>query len=106
MLTYTRRHIPRLDFANGDELEALAGNILTGLSICRTANGETPPYLLNIMQAPRGYEDRHHLRIELVPLHKPDGTLKRPGAMEMGLGVYINPVTPQEAAERLRLMLT
>lgn len=60
-----------------------------------------PPYLINVMQAPKG-DASHHLRIELVPLHKDVRTLKRPGAMELGLGVYVNPLLPETAAGMLR----
>ncbi|MEU5552845.1 hypothetical protein ABZ738_24010 [Micromonospora sp. NPDC047793] len=103
MVLYPRRHLGRLADATATELLELAEQIQTGLALCRDSTGRNHPYLLNIMQAPRRNDGhQHHLRVEIVPLHKPDGNLKRPGAMEIGLGVYLNPVEPRNAAALLR----
>lgn len=102
MVLYPRRHFGRLTETTATEMQEIAGQIQAGLTLCRRDSGNSYPYLLNIMQAPRKSAHRHHLRVEIVPLHKPDGHLKRPGAMEIGLGVYLNPVEPRDAAAFLR----
>ena len=102
MVLYPRRHLGRLADTTATELRELAEQIQTGLALCRDGTGRNHPYLLNVMQAPRDDVHQHHLRVEIVPLHKPDGHLKRPGAMEIGLGVYLNPVEPCDAAALLR----
>lgn len=98
-------HQPDLVSLTAEEIRAMAGGLHTGLQLCRlTYGGEMPPYLINVMQAPKG-DTSHHLRVELVPLHKDDRTLKRPGGMELGLGIYLNPLLPEVAAGILREML-
>lgn len=102
MIISPRAHRPDLASLSPDELVSVAGCLHTGLRLCRvTYGGAMPPYLINVMQAPKG-DASHHLRIELVPLHKDVRTLKRPGAMELGLGVYVNPLLPETAAGMLR----
>ncbi|MEV4474575.1 hypothetical protein [Nonomuraea sp. NPDC049504] len=98
-------HRPDLASLSAEELAALAGCVHTGLRLCRSTYGDQmPPYLLNVMQAPKG-DGSHHLRVELVPLHKDERTLKRPGGMELGLGIYLNPLLPEVAADILRGVL-
>jgi UDPglucose--hexose-1-phosphate uridylyltransferase len=102
MIISPRAHRPDLASLSLDEAVSLAGCLHTGLQLCRlTYGGAMPPYLINVMQAPRG-DASHHLRIELVPLHKDVETLKRPGGMELGLGIYLNPLLPEAAAGMLR----
>ncbi|MFG1696783.1 hypothetical protein [Nonomuraea sp. NPDC049309] len=102
MIIFPLSHRPDLTSLRSDELTAVAGCLHTGLRLCRsTYGGEMPPYLINVMQAPKG-DASHHLRVELVPLHKDETTLKRPGGMELGLGVYLNPLLPETAAHILR----
>lgn len=83
------------------EIIELAWLLLTGLSACVDDNSQMPNYLLTIMQAPRG-DIRHHLRIELLPLHRPNGGMKRPGGLEVGAGIYVNSLLPTDAACMLR----
>ncbi|WP_214107084.1 DUF4931 domain-containing protein [Acrocarpospora catenulata] len=99
------RHVGYLSELRNEEREALAFEIKTALLLCSRATGEMPPYLLNIMQSTKDADAAQHLRIEIVPLHKPDGTLKRPGAMELGAGIYLNPLEPARAANILRKSL-
>ncbi|MGN9786946.1 hypothetical protein ACTMTF_36370 [Nonomuraea sp. ZG12] len=102
MIIAPKAHRPDLASLSLDEAASLADCLHTGLQLCRsTYGGAMPPYLINVMQAPRG-DSSHHLRIELVPLHKDMKTLKRPGGMELGLGVYLNPLPPEVAAGILR----
>ncbi|MBB5132641.1 UDPglucose--hexose-1-phosphate uridylyltransferase [Thermocatellispora tengchongensis] len=102
MVITPTEHRPDLASLSPAEMTSTAGLLHTGLRLCRlTYGGKTPPYLINVMQAPKG-DISHHLRIELVPLHKDADTLKRPGGMELGLGVYLNPLPPEAAARILR----
>ncbi|MBF8184179.1 hypothetical protein ITP53_00130 [Nonomuraea sp. K274] len=98
-------HRPDLASLSAKEITSMADCLHTGLQLCRlTHRGEMPPYLINVMQAPKG-DTSHHLRVELVPLHKDERTLKRPGGMELGLGIYLNPLLPEVAAGILREVL-
>lgn len=87
------------------DIRSLAETLHTALRLCRrTFRGEMPPYLINIMAAARD-DFSHHLRVEILPLHKDLVTLKRPGGMEIGLGVYLNPLPPESAVSQLRSAL-
>ncbi|MFI7148037.1 hypothetical protein ACIBO2_24255 [Nonomuraea sp. NPDC050022] len=105
MIIMPRLHRPDLASLSIKEITSMADCLHTGLQLCRlTHDGEMPPYLINVMQAPKG-DTSHHLRVELVPLHKDERTLKRPGGMELGLGIYLNPLLPEVAAGILREVL-
>jgi UDPglucose--hexose-1-phosphate uridylyltransferase len=105
MIASPREHRAHLAGLSASTLIDLAQCVHTALNLCRaTYGGKMPPYLVNVMAA---HEDNscQHVRIEVVPLHKDAKTLKRPGGMELGLGVYLNPVPPIAAAETLRAAL-
>ncbi|MBM7075544.1 hypothetical protein [Micromonospora humida] len=102
---YTRRHAPSLGATNSDELADIAQLIWEILGAYRSQTQGEVQYLLAVMQAPRSRLSTHHLRVELLPLHKPDGSLKRPGVLETMFGVYINPTRASESAAHLRLLL-
>jgi UDPglucose--hexose-1-phosphate uridylyltransferase len=105
MLTYPEAHHSSLMSMNSSEKQDLAKGIHTALNLAiATHGGRRPPYLINIMQAARG-DTLHHFRVEIIPLHKDTESLKRPGGMELSLGVYLNPVTPNDAATLLRQAL-
>lgn len=102
---YTRRHVPSLSATSDDELSDLAQLTWEILRGYYSQTYGDLQYLLSIKQAPRSRWPTHHLRIEVAPLHKPDGTLKRPGVLETMIGVYINPTEAIEAAATLRSLL-
>ncbi|MFF5084437.1 hypothetical protein ACFY36_45965 [Actinoplanes sp. NPDC000266] len=102
---YTRRHTPSLGATNEDELSDIAQLIWEVLRAYRSQTRGKPQYLLGVMQAPRSRRSAHHLRVELMPLHKSDGSLKRPGILETMFGLYINPAQASESAEILRRLL-
>jgi UDPglucose--hexose-1-phosphate uridylyltransferase len=102
MIIVPRRHVASLSRMTGDELLSMARLVKLSLRLCVHEDGSLPPYLLTIMEAPKGHQAGHHLRIELIPLHSPAGGLKRLGGVELGAGVYLNPVRPERAAELLR----
>jgi UDPglucose--hexose-1-phosphate uridylyltransferase len=105
MWVVPERHAGRLADLDRSEIGELAHLLLVALSACVDAQGEMPPYLLTIMQAPKRNAIDHHLRIELMPLHRPNGGMKRPGGLEVGAGIYVNPLLPEDAAEMLRARL-
>jgi UDPglucose--hexose-1-phosphate uridylyltransferase len=96
------QHRSRLADLGGQEIAALARLVRTGLRACLDREGRMPDYLLTIMQAPRRDRGSHHLRMELLPLHGPSGGMKRLGGLEVGAGIYVNPLLPIDAARRLR----
>lgn len=96
------RHVGRLQDLNYRESERLARAMLVALGCCLDSNGVMPQHLLTIMQAPRTAATEHHLRVEIVPLHRPNGGIKRAGGVEIGAGVYVNAVDPYSAASMLR----
>ncbi|WP_158641332.1 HIT family protein [Amycolatopsis eburnea] len=102
MLIYPRRHISELGQCTNAELRDLAAGLHHAL---RLIGDPAVPYILNIMQVSPSKAGEHHLRIELVPFNKPNGTLKMAGACELFLGIYINPVDPVRAAALLRQRL-
>jgi UDPglucose--hexose-1-phosphate uridylyltransferase len=57
-----------------------------------------PAFNLTVNTAPRGDEDKGYFlwHIEILP------RLVRPAGFELGSGMAINPVLPEEAARRLR----
>lgn len=105
MLAFPQAHHSTLMSMDSSEKRDLARCVHTALKLAvETYGNKRPPYLINVMQAARD-DTLHHLRVEIVPLHKDIQSLKRPGGMELGLGVYLNPVTPNDAATLLRQAL-
>jgi UDPglucose--hexose-1-phosphate uridylyltransferase len=102
MWVVPHRHVGRLADLDDQEIAALADLLRRALGSCLDDAGTMPQHLLNLMQAPRREADRHHLRIEVMPLHLPQGGLKRPGGLELGAGIYVNPLDASDAARLLR----
>jgi UDPglucose--hexose-1-phosphate uridylyltransferase len=84
---------PRMRFE--DDGPTGAALLHDALSRLRRALGTTPPLNLWIRTAPSGAE-HFCWRIDILP------RLYQPGAIEMGAGVYINTVSPEDAAAELR----
>jgi UDPglucose--hexose-1-phosphate uridylyltransferase len=102
MLAIPEVHHPTLMSLNLSEIKDLAACVHIALKLAvDTHGGRMPPYLINFMQGAQG-DNKHHIRVEIVPLHKDAQSLKRPGGMELGLGVYLNPVLPGDAVAILR----
>ncbi|MCX4472011.1 hypothetical protein OOK41_17135 [Micromonospora sp. NBC_01655] len=106
MVLVPDRHVPTLSGLNFAEVDDLATSLSAALRACLSDDGVMPQYLLTIMQAPKGHQSRHHLRIELLPLHRPHGGIKRSGGVEVGAGVYLNLLLPRKAARMLRERLS
>ncbi|ROO61328.1 UDPglucose--hexose-1-phosphate uridylyltransferase [Micromonospora sp. Llam0] len=102
MVVAPTRHVPTLSQLAEAELTELAGSVLAALRACLDDEAAMPQHLLTVMQAAKGHQERHHLRFELLPLHRPGGGIKRPGGVEIGAGVYLNSLPPSQAATLLR----
>jgi len=58
------------------------------------------PYMMVAQEAPADAPD-WHLAFELYPLHRAPGAMKIRASVETGLGLFLNDVTPEDAARRL-----
>ncbi len=58
------------------------------------------PYMMVAQEAPHDQPD-WHLAFELYPLHRAPGVTKIRASVETGLGLFLNDVAPEDAAQRL-----
>jgi UDPglucose--hexose-1-phosphate uridylyltransferase len=98
-----RRHLPdlpALDEAERDDLARCYLDVLTRFD----ALFDTPtPYIAGWQQAPvRTGRDVCHLAAEIFTIRRAPGKLKYLAGSESGAAVWINDITPEAAAERLR----
>jgi len=91
------RHAPILDPSDEHRLVALAQAFSTALRAIYKA-ADDPDYNLVLHEAPLrdSCEDYYHWHIEIVP------RLSTPAGFELGTGIWINTVMPEDAAEFLR----
>ena len=75
-----------------DDLALLIRKLLRRLD--RSLNN--PPYNLMLHTAPFGMADNNHWYVEIMP------RLTRPAGLEFGADIWINPVSPEDAARHLR----
>ena len=75
-----------------DDLALLIRKVLRRLD--KTLDGT--PYNLMLHTAPFGNTEHDHWYFEIMP------RLTRPAGLEWGTGIWINPVSPEDAAKRLR----
>jgi UDPglucose--hexose-1-phosphate uridylyltransferase len=61
------------------------------------------PYMMVAQEAPADEPD-WHLAFELYPLHRAPGVTKIRASVETGLGLFLNDVTPEDAARRLGML--
>jgi UDPglucose--hexose-1-phosphate uridylyltransferase len=100
---YPRRRVPDLPALTDAERDDLAGAYR---SLLRTLDGlyDAPmPYIAAWHQAPaRVDRDLAHLHLELFSVKRAEHKLKYLAGSESGMGVWINDVTPEHIADRLR----
>ena len=100
---YPRRQVPDLPALTDAERDDLAGAYR---SLLRTLDGlyDAPmPYIAAWHQAPaRVDRDLAHLHLELFSVKRAEHKLKYLAGSESGMGVWINDVTPEHIADRLR----
>lgn len=97
----SRRHLAHFEEMDESTLQELAWlwkRVL--LAVDTVWHG--PAYNWMVVTAPWGMaaSDAVHWRLELLP------RLARPAGLEWGYGCFISPITPEEAAERLRAALS
>jgi UDPglucose--hexose-1-phosphate uridylyltransferase len=100
---YPRRHVPDLPALTGPEKADLAR---VYLDLLRRFDGlfDTPtPYIAGWIQAPaRADREVAHLHAEVFSIRRAAGKLKYLAGSESGVAVWINDITPEQAAARLR----
>jgi UDPglucose--hexose-1-phosphate uridylyltransferase len=98
-----QRHVPDLPSLTSDEREDLARIYLDVLQRFDRLFGGRTPYIAGWHQAPV-HRDRDvwHLAAEVFTIRRAPGKLKYLAGSESGAGVWINDVTPEVAAARLR----
>ncbi len=98
------RHVPDLPSLSADERDDLAGIYLDVLQhFDRLFGGDPTPYISGWQQAPvRRDREVWHLAAEVFTIRRAPGKLKYLAGSESGAAVWINDVTPEVAAARLR----
>ncbi|MBN2198691.1 MAG: galactose-1-phosphate uridylyltransferase [Candidatus Aminicenantes bacterium] len=105
MRVYPVRHSARFADITEEELRSLAATMKTALSRLKNALSD-PPYNFLIHQAPNArmilnggrivsVDRSYHWHIEIIPV------LTKVAGFEWGTGFYINPVSPEIAAQNL-----
>ncbi|MDT4914440.1 MAG: UDPglucose--hexose-phosphate uridylyltransferase [Pseudonocardiales bacterium] len=98
-----RRHAPDLPALDDAERDDLARTYLT---VLRAFDGlfDTPtPYIAGWQQAPvRRTRDVWHVAAEIFTIRRAPGKLKYLAGSESGAAVWVNDITPENAAQRLR----
>jgi UDPglucose--hexose-1-phosphate uridylyltransferase len=101
----SRRHVPDLAALTGAERDDLATVYLDVLGrLDRVFGAAAPtPYVAGWQQAPvRADPGGWHLAVEVFTVRRAPGKLKYLAGSESGAAVWINDVSPEVAAERLR----
>jgi UDPglucose--hexose-1-phosphate uridylyltransferase len=98
-----RRHVPDLPALDDDELSDLAEMYLTVLRGFDRLFDTPTPYISGWQQAPvRQNREVWHLAAEIFTIRRAPEKLKYLAGSESGAAVWINDVTPEDAAARLR----
>ena len=102
MHVFPRTHAPGLGALAADVRLDVAALVRCGLGALRALDDGPMSYMLLFYVAPRCAFDDYHLRIEILPIHKPHGGRKYLGGLELGYGVFVNPSIPEDSAALLR----
>ncbi|HEX2574835.1 MAG TPA: DUF4931 domain-containing protein [Aquihabitans sp.] len=96
-----RPDLPSLD---GGERDGFGSVLAEALGRLEAVFDPPMPYLFWIHQRPTdgGTWPGAHLHVEIAGPQRAPGVLRYVAAGELGSGAYLNPVAPEEAAERLR----
>lgn len=99
-----RRHVPSLAALTPDELDDLARVYQDVLARLDSVDGAGPvPYIAGWQQAPARIDrDGWHLGAEIFTVRRSPGRLKYLAGIESGMGLWINDIAPEVAADRLR----
>jgi UDPglucose--hexose-1-phosphate uridylyltransferase len=98
-----RRHVPDLPALDEDERDDLARIYLVVLQAFERLFDTPTPYISGWQQAPvRQSRDVWHLAAEIFTIRRAPGKLKYLAGSESGAGVWVNDISPEDAAARLR----
>lgn len=99
----SRRHVPDLPATNDSERADLAHVYLTVLRRFDALFDTPAPYIAAWVQAPvREARDDVHLHAQIFTIRRAEGKLKFLAGSESGMGVWVNDIAPEDAAEHLR----
>jgi UDPglucose--hexose-1-phosphate uridylyltransferase len=100
---YPRRHVPDLTGLNQSEREEFPEVYLDVLRRFDGIFGTQMPYIAGWQQAPvRVGHDLAHLFLQVFSIRRAPGKLKYLAGSESAMGVFINDIAPEQAAEMLR----
>jgi UDPglucose--hexose-1-phosphate uridylyltransferase len=98
-----RRHLPDLPALDDDQRDDLARIYLRVLQAFDRLFDTPTPYIAGWQQAPvRRDRDVWHLAAEIFTIRRAPGKLKYLAGSESGAAVWINDISPEDAAVRLR----
>jgi UDPglucose--hexose-1-phosphate uridylyltransferase len=101
---YPRRHVPDLPALTGPERTGLARAYLDLLRRFDALFPTPTPYIAAWMQAPARGDDRElmHLHAQVFSIRRAAGKLKFLAGSESGAEVWVNDISPEQAAAALR----
>jgi UDPglucose--hexose-1-phosphate uridylyltransferase len=95
MLVIPRNHGPHLYRADDDDLAAVGRSVQLSLAVLRANLGDVA-YNIMLHSAPYRVSGDYHWHVHVVP------KVTTRGGFELGSGVLINVVPPEQAADELR----
>ncbi len=95
---YPRKHNASFIWTGDEEIRGVAELLLKSVRALRDALGD-PSYNVLLRSSPVGDEDVRYLHWYFVLVPR----ISTPAGFEMGSGIYINPIPPEQAAEELRI---
>lgn len=97
-------HEPDLPSAGGASRDGLAAVLVDALARLDHLWDEPVPYMLWVHQRPTdgGAWPAAHVHVEVAAPYRGPGTMRYVAAGELGSGVHVNPVRPEDAAAALR----
>jgi UDPglucose--hexose-1-phosphate uridylyltransferase len=100
---YPHRHVPDLPALSNEERDAFGPVYLEVLRRLDGLFGIRMPYIAGWHQAPvRVDRDLSYLHLQVFSIQRAPGKLKYLAGSESGMGVFVNDVRPEQAAEQLR----
>jgi UDPglucose--hexose-1-phosphate uridylyltransferase len=103
------RHVTSLLGLSDEERDDLAAILERVLRAYDRLFGFRLPYVMSVHQEPTvdgDWRSISHLHVEFTPIHRSEHRLKFLAGSELGAGIFLNDVAPEEAAARLRDAVT
>lgn len=100
---FPRRHVPDLPALTDEERDDLAGIYPDVLGRLDRLHGDPMPYIAAWHQAPvHSNRNLAYLHLQVCSVRRAPGKLKHLAGSEAAMGVFINDIAPEAAAESLR----